>query len=264
MKMDDAGAAPSGYLEAPVPDVRPVQRRLPGWLIAAVGVVLVGTIVVVGLFLIRGAAGGQAGSAGIAVNGTATSEEGSAGTVTNDLPSVEEGEYQSDYPVSNQQRRKPDYQRISGDITAAYSYVAMEYAEISPANFVAEAAFVNPSDEEWSYGFGFREHVFNNQCRLYVTSYRVWYLDQVTPELKQPLTRGTILSLDTSSGAVNTLTLVANGANGEFFINGELIGKLDLSACAAGDAIWVGSNFMEEYAAGKVTTFQNFLIWELP
>ncbi len=136
-------------------------------------------------------------------------------------------------------------------------------AFVQPADFIAEARFYNPygrARSDWDFAFQFR---YNDDAdyTLVISSDLIWQLDITEGRVESSVT-GSLTNLDISEGGSNTLRLVAQGTSGAFYLNGEFISVLDLSANTAPGEIAVAAGFYDGYrVAGEITPFEDFTVW---
>ena len=156
-------------------------------------------------------------------------------------------------PTSGELRHDPS----DGSITA-------EYANVSIADMLVEATFVNPysaASNKWDYGFIFRQEHTGPAIHFTVTSDRRWYLaSRETPAAdNQQVGGGTIPTFDTSAGGRNHLRVIAVKERGWLFVNSEFVSALDLSdVTRAGDVAVITGEFTGSQLAGAITRFENF------
>jgi hypothetical protein len=134
------------------------------------------------------------------------------------------------------------------------------------ADFVVEATFSNPPtlkpDTVWSYGFGFRDTgEADDQFRLYVSSDKHWEL--FWGPTGAVVQSGYLAEFDTSANASCTLSLVARGNEGVFYLNGSKVSELDLSKRTGTGQIFVGSGFIYGDTPGVFIYFEGFKLWRL-
>ena len=212
---------------------------------------------------VEGYGGRPTESVGFAISGT---------TVQQQIPTLLAG---SPAPTPTPTRRPTatpvpgqisDFGPTSGELRHDPSdgFIKAAYANVSIADMVVEATFVNPysaASHEWDYGFIFRR---GNTRAIYfvVTSDRYWDLgwrDVATSADIQWVSEGTIPTLDTSAGGRNFLRVVAINERGWLFVNGEFISTLDLSdVTRPGDIAVITGLYFGNDVAGAVTRFENF------
>ncbi len=159
-----------------------------------------------------------------------------------------------------------DFGPISGELRHDPSdgSIEIEYANVSIANMMVEATFVNPysaASNKWDYGFIFRREDTGPAIHVVVTSDRRWYLAwRETPAAdNQQVGGGTLKTFDTSAGGRNHLRVVAIKEHGWLFVNDEFVSGLDLSdVTEEGDVAVITGAFAGDEVAGAVTRFENF------
>ena len=146
-------------------------------------------------------------------------------------------------------------------------FIKTEYADVSVADMIVTATFVNPysaSSSSWDYGFFIRDSGSGSSNRFIqavVTSERGWSLSwrEGSDSPNTTIAGGTLTTFDTSAGGRNDLHIVAIGERGWFFVNGEFISSLDLSdVTGAGDIAVITGAFTGDEVSGAVTRFENF------
>ncbi len=158
---------------------------------------------------------------------------------------------------------------LEGELEHEPGYVGTQYAGANLADFVAEVRFFNPydlSEGSWDYGFGFRDTADADEYRLYVNSDGEWTFNRVSRGDGETdfgiLASGELSNLDLAAGGSNHLWLEVNGPSASFYVNGEFVASLDVSAKQAHGGLWVGTNFVQGYGVeGCATRFQNFNVW---
>ena len=166
-------------------------------------------------------------------------------------------------PVPGQTR---DFGPTSGELrhAPADGFSKTEYANISIADMMVEATFVNPysaASNKWDYGFILRRENTGPAIRFAVTSDQRWHLGwrETSNVVTQWVGGGTLKSLDTGAGGRNHLRVVAIKERGWLFVNGEFVSALDLSdVTGPGDVAVITGTFEGNQVAGAVTRFENF------
>jgi hypothetical protein len=150
-----------------------------------------------------------------------------------------------------------DLEQQVGAATVAGAGVALE-------DFVAEVGFVNPdaTGQPWDVGIAFREQPNGDHYRLTIASDGAWQYQIGT---QAPLSGGVLPVVNFAPGAENSITLLVDGANAAFAVNGFFVATLDASALTGASDVWVGSGFRRtNVTAGAVTGYRDFEVWELP
>ena len=112
--------------------------------------------------------------------------------------------------------------------------ISAQDAGVNLTNFIVEARLFNPyatSKGAWDYGFILRHAEKNTHYRFVIKSEKSWTLVNNTGDPDGVIiTQGELPSLDVSENGSNLVKLVFQGDRGWFYLNGELITELDLSA----------------------------------
>ena len=142
--------------------------------------------------------------------------------------------------------------------------IETEYANVSIADMIVEATFVNPysaASNKWDYGFIFRREHTGRAIHFVVTSDQRWGLAwrERSTAGNERLGGGTLKSFDTSPGGRNHLRVIAIKERGWLFVNGEFVSSLDLSTVTgAGDVAVITGAFTGNEVTDAVTRFENF------
>ena len=144
----------------------------------------------------------------------------------------------------------------------ATGFIKTEYANVSIADMVVEATFVNPysaASNDWDYGFFLRDGATGPAIHVVVTSDWRWSLVVGDEPPREIIGGGTLRNFDTSTGGRNHLRVVAIKERGWLFVNGDFVSPLDLSAVTgAGDVAVITGAFAGDEVAGAATRFENF------
>ncbi|MBK8031743.1 MAG: protein kinase [Chloroflexi bacterium] len=157
----------------------------------------------------------------------------------------------------------PIFGPMNGSLVHEADSAANVSAFVQPADFVAEVRFYNPYGRargDWDFALDFR---FNDDGShsLVIGSDLVWEFETQVGD-RQSSVSGQLTNLNISEGGANTLRVVAQGASGAFYLNGEFITTLDLSSNVAPGEIAVVAGYYDGYrAVGEVTRFEDFTIW---
>ena len=159
-----------------------------------------------------------------------------------------------------------DFDPIGGELRhdPSNGSIRAEYANVSIADMLVEATFVNPysaASNKWDYGFIFRQEHTGPAIHFAVTSDRRWYLAwRETPAAdNQQVGGGTIPTFDTGAGGRNHVRVIAVKERGWLFVNSEFVSALDLSdVTRAGDVAVITGEFTGSQVAGAITRFENF------
>ena len=161
-----------------------------------------------------------------------------------------------------------DFGPTSGELRhdPSNGFIETEYANVSIADMMVEATFVNPysaASNKWDYGFFLRDHKRHDSAapfiQVVVTSDRRWSLVVGDEPPREVIGGGTLKIFDTSAGGRNHVRVVAIEERGWLFVNGEFVSVLDLSdVTGAGDVAVITGAFEGDKVAGAVTRFENF------
>ena len=148
------------------------------------------------------------------------------------------------------------------------NFVESAAAYISVRDFIVVATFQNPYSDStgtWDYGFFFRDEYSNNAYRLVITSTSQWILrNHVEGTDSTIIQEGELPNLDTADAGFNTIWLYCSGDYGEFYVNGEYISDLDLSARQNFGDVKVGTGFSSgNKISGYSTDYFEFTVWEI-
>lgn len=151
-----------------------------------------------------------------------------------------------------------------GDLAQQVGAASVAGAGVTLEDFVAEVSFVNPdaTGESWDVGIAFREQPNGDHYRLTIASDGAWQYQIGT---QSPISGGVLPVVNFAPGAENTITLLADGSNAAFAVNGFFVATLDASALSGASDVWVGSGFRRaNVTPGAVTGYRDFEVWELP
>ena len=148
-------------------------------------------------------------------------------------------------------------------------FIKTEYADVHLTDFVVSATFANPYwpfSNSWDYGFIIRDSGSAAAARfiqVMVTSDGRWVAQWRVGRSSesQDIADGRLSGFDVSADGQNSLWLAVFGERGLFFVNGEFISMLDLSAVAgAGDVAVITGAFTGNQTAGAVTRYEEFSV----
>jgi hypothetical protein len=151
-----------------------------------------------------------------------------------------------------------------GDLVQQVGAASVAGAGVELEDFVAEVSFVNPevAGQAWDMGIAFREQPNGDHYRLTIASDGAWQFQIGT---QAPLTGGALPVVNFAPGAENTITLLVDGSNAAFAVNGFFVATLDASELSGASDVWVGSGFRRtNVTPGAVTDYRDFEVWELP
>lgn len=149
-------------------------------------------------------------------------------------------------------------------------FIKTEYAGVEVADFVIEATFVNPysaSTNSWDYGFILRSDIWDDAVpflQFIVSSNRGWAVQSGANAPYDRVGGGTVGKLNTGAGGRNHLMVVAIGARGWFFVNGDYVASVDLgSVTEEGDVAVITGAYTGDEVSGAVTRYEGFKGYEL-
>ena len=125
-------------------------------------------------------------------------------------------------------------------------------------DLIAEARFTSPPGGSWDFGFVVRNPAIDRLEVIFVTAYNQWFhkTRDVGDDEYTTVAEG---SLSASLNSKNHLLVLALGDSGLFFVNGELVSRLDLSHnLDYGDVAALGRFFSD--STGE-PSFDNFNVW---
>ena len=194
-----------------------------------------------------------------------TSTAQAIGTVTAQAESTQQA-----FLIQLENKSSLVYGPSSGSLEHAEgSSIIAEDADVNLRDFIIEARFFNPyavSDGEWDYGFILRHETKNVQFRFVIKSDRTWLLINNTGEPDGvTISQGDIPDLNLNADGSNLAKLIFQGNRGWFYLNGELISDLDLSARMNTGAIYIATGlFQDAKKPGSTTRFTDYRIFSLP
>ena len=153
---------------------------------------------------------------------------------------------------------RKDYGPASGILEDEPGRVSNHSSRVWTQDLVTEATFANPSGRDWDYGFLIRNPEFNRLDVIGVTGSNWWFhkTRDVGDDEYTEVSEGRL-----SSGLhqENHLVLFAIEDWGIFFVNGQLVARLDLSHNLDYGGVSTMSSFFN-YHTGE-PSFENFNVW---
>ena len=137
------------------------------------------------------------------------------------------------------------------------------------ADTIMSVTFHNPysaASHSWDYGFIFRKESDGPEVHLVVASDGRWrlYWRERGNSGSQDISSGGLVAFETDKGGSNRLWVAAVEERGYFFVNGEFISELDLSAVTgAGDVLIATGIDTGTERAGAVTRYEDFTVARL-
>ena len=132
---------------------------------------------------------------------------------------------------------------------------------LSTRDLVIEADFVSPSGDNWDYGFVFRNPAYDLLDVVGVTDEGKWFHTTRTPRTGSYVDRaeGRLADSGVRFQTRNHLVLLCVGDAGLFVVNGELVGRLDLSHNRNWGNVIVFANFLSGHRGSP--SFSNLNVW---
>ena len=160
----------------------------------------------------------------------------------------------------------------SGD-TAAMKHDLEDYIKtietgVDVTNFVADALFQNPfatNESSWDIGYAFHRQEVGDELWIVINSEGEWELMNRTGGASETIDSGVFNGrLYQNANEANRLTLMAQGKKGYFFVNNELVARLDLSSRTdSGEVVAATAYYTGHEVDGAVTKVDNFMVWDL-
>ncbi len=148
------------------------------------------------------------------------------------------------------------------------AFIETEYIDVTPANFVMQVDMVNPYGPEtgdWDFGLIFRQSDVDDEIRLVVRSDGLWTLNDRSPGTDTFVQEGDVSDrLNLGADVSNRFQIIAIDDQGYFFLNGEFVSDLDLSARSNEGNVALGTGFYgADEINGEVTPYRNFGLWSV-
>ena len=165
-----------------------------------------------------------------------------------------------------------DFGPMNGELNHDPSdgFIEGEFANISIADMVVEATFVNPfanSTNSWDYGFMVRRDTGRADIPflvVVVSSNWGWEVKSGADGEYKRIGAGTVRDFNTGAGGRNHLMVVAIGDRGWFFVNGAFVTSIELSSVRqAGDVSVITGFYAGDEVAGAATRYEGFKGYEL-
>jgi hypothetical protein len=134
-------------------------------------------------------------------------------------------------------------------------------------DFVAEASFVNPYlpvFHSWDYGFLCRYSEPATYHSISVDSGGNWHHSAVVNGETTFYEGGAVNGLRVGNGQQNNLRIEVQGYSGELYVNGELVGMLDMPHLMDRGGIAVATGLVSSSKQpGSVTGVEGFTVWPI-
>ncbi len=153
------------------------------------------------------------------------------------------------------------YGPAAGRLEKELGFIATDNSGVRARDLVVESEFVNPPGSEWDYGFLIRNPKHNRLEVIGLTGDAWWFHDtrDVGDDEYTDKASGWLSSAGINLLSKNHLLLIAIQESGWFFVNGQLVAKLDLGHNL--DSGWVsamGDYFLKHQGS---PSFENFNVW---
>ena len=151
-----------------------------------------------------------------------------------------------------------NYGPTNGELEYEAGLISEHSSGVWTSDLVTEATFTSPSGRDWDYGFVIRSPEYNRLEVIGVTGSNWWFHetrgvrdDEYTEVSEGRLTPG--LSLE------NHLMLFAIEDWGMFFVNGQLVSRLDLSHNMDYGSVSAAGGFYNDHTGEP--SFEDFNVW---
>ena len=153
------------------------------------------------------------------------------------------------------------YGPASGRLEYEPGFISEHSSDVWARNFVMEAEFVNPSGNDWGYGFMFRSPESNRLELIGVTGSNWWYHQTRDTNDDRDTTMADSSLSSVSFRNRNHLLLLAIDEIGLFLVNEQLVAQLDLSHnLDYGELSAMGRFFVAHTGEPR---FRNFNVWTM-
>ncbi len=151
------------------------------------------------------------------------------------------------------------------DLVKSDNLWATEAASVELKDFVATATFQNPfsaSQGFWTHAIFFRDQYGTEQYRLIISENQQWALSD-SGNVNGIIQMGDVPNLRLGPDDSNTIWLYCQRDKGIFYLNGEYVADLDLSARQNSGDVRVGRFLQGDQGDGYSTSYQDFAVWEI-
>ena len=147
-------------------------------------------------------------------------------------------------------------------------YIKTNWANLDIENGIIAATFTNPYDSwqnDWDYGFMFRNTGSNLQYRIVVTSDSTWDLIFANDDDRPVIASGNLDNLNLGENEKNAIMVIFSNDYGSLSVNGEFVSTFDLSGKLESGNVCVATGFFDgNELEGYSTDYVDFMVWELP
>ena len=153
------------------------------------------------------------------------------------------------------------YGPADGKLEREPGSIAEHRSGVWTRDLVAEAEFVNPQGSDWGYGFVIRKPAFNRLEIIGLIGDASWshYTRDVGDDEYTQKASGYLWGAGIDLLSRNHLVIIAIEEAGWFFVNGQLVDKLDLSHNQDSGWVSVAGDYYEPHQGSF--SFENFNVW---
>ena len=153
------------------------------------------------------------------------------------------------------------YGPADGKLEKEEGKVASHGSGVWARDLLVEAQFISPQDSDWDYGFVIRNPQFNRLDIVGLTGSEWWfhYTRDVGDDEYTELASGFLSETGARFLSRNRLLLIAIEDTGWFFVNDELVDKLNLSHNQDQGEIRAAGDFFLDHRSSP--EFQDFNVW---
>ena len=153
------------------------------------------------------------------------------------------------------------YGPAAGKLQKEPGGIAAHPSGVRTRDLVAEAEFINPQGNDWSYGFIVRNSTFNHADTVSLTDDAWWfhYTRDVGDKDHTRKASGRLPDAGISLLNRNHLLVIAFKESGWLFVNDKLAAKLDLGHNQASGFVFAIGDFFAEHQGSP--SFENLNVW---
>ena len=158
-------------------------------------------------------------------------------------------------------RLSKSYGPASGTLHKEPESIGVHRSGVSSRDLVVEASFTPTGGTPWSYGFLIRNPEFNRLEVIGISSRERWFHDSRNVGDSEYTDKGSgwISSTSANLKSQNHLLLIAMEGDGWFFLNDQLVSKLDISHnLDSGRITAMGDYYSDDVG---VPSFEGFTVW---
>ena len=153
------------------------------------------------------------------------------------------------------------YGPADGKLEKEPGSIATHGSRVRTRDLVVEAEFVNPQGSDWDYGFIIRNPELNHLDVIGLTDKAWWfhYALDVSDDEYAKVADGYLSAAGISLLSRNHLLIIAIEGAGWFFVNDQMVAKLDLGHNQVSGRISAMGNFFRSHQGSL--SFENFNVW---